>query len=137
MRRVQDSRSFQSTCPRGARLGRTSDSGVYVFQSTCPRGARQKYFYSKIKYYNFNPRAHEGHDFTFSIPRSAKKISIHVPTRGTTIDKINNRHQNLFQSTCPRGARLPVMPVNTAWNISIHVPTRGTTARADWNPARP
>ena len=34
---------------------------------------------------HFNPRAHEGHDARLAIFSEADGISIHVPTRGTTI----------------------------------------------------
>ena len=55
---------------------------------------------------NFNPRAHEGHDASYEEIIKYRKISIHVPTRGTT---------QQVQTAAPRGG------------ISIHVPTRGTT----------
>ena len=76
-------------------------------------------------------------------------ISIHVPTRGTTlIDKLwfidNNfnprAHEGhdvphravrwimVFQSTCPRGARPRAAMRSHELEISIHVPTRGTTS---------
>ena len=59
---------------------------------------------------SFNPRAHEGHD-PFGI--------VSVPVL------------ELFQSTCPRRARLS----SATWevspsNVSIHVPTKGTTPQA-------
>ena len=98
---------FQSTCPRGARLFRSVHNvRIVLFQSTCPRGAR-----------------HAIRD-----AGSNMRISIHVPTRGTTIAHFNQspaqmyfnpraheghdslvRHRmglSQFQSTCPRGARL-------------------------------
>ena len=95
---------FQSTCPRGARLRVTGKSFKVIFQSTCPRGARLSSVYSyhppfisihvptrgttqiiaRDRYlYNFNPRAHEGHDQLYE--------GHFLPL--------------LFQSTCPRGAR--------------------------------
>ena len=77
--------------------------------------------------YNFNPRSHKGNDilsFFFAVsipyfnPRSHKGndllmlcnpyitiISIHVPTRGTTIDIIQFYFRNKFQSTFPQGER--------------------------------
>ena len=77
---------FQSTCPRGARLSASDTSSIrLLFQSTCPRGARRKFRKLKAikdrisihvptrgttlhrqpgsKNKDFNPRAHEGHDF--------------------------------------------------------------------------
>ena len=54
---------------------------------------------------DFNPRAHEGHD-----------LFLH-----------GYHQQQVFQSTCPRGARLKHLLISIHVNISIHVPTRGTT----------
>ncbi len=54
----------------------------------------------------FNPRAHEGHDTSLSIAGNARvKVSIHVPTRGTTYCGVFLDMGLGFQSTCPRGAR--------------------------------
>ena len=98
---------------------------------------------------DFNPRAHEGHDqpmqsvsvmfgFQSTCPRGARLgvvavgvgdgISIHVPTRGTTIIRIPVTPIMQFQSTCPRGARRHTSACIRGTPISIHVPTRGTTA---------
>ena len=80
---------FQSTCPRGARLsGFLPITTCTIFQSTCPRGAR------RCNRKNLQPCA----------------ISIHVPTRGTTMDPNKVRQTVIFQSTCPRGARRPLCP---------------------------
>ena len=119
---------FQSTCPRGARHP-YEDIHPYhnQFQSTCPRGARRnlcmcilpgrisihvptrgttrRYAHPR-RFANFNPRAHEGHD-TVRLSRPMRLI---------------------FQSTCPRGARLQAKKFVHFLTISIHVPTRGTTA---------
>ena len=77
---------------------------------------------------NFNPRAHEGHDFVHCVWLGFRGISIHVPTRGTTAACPECHTVSRFQSTCPRGARLN-FPLRHAiiLDISIHVPTRGTT----------
>ena len=74
---------FQSTCPRGARLIFLLSPRRGGFQSTCPRGARR------------------------ALQRGvrARRISIHVPTRGTTIKLNVVDTTSAFQSTCPRGAR--------------------------------
>ena len=85
----------------------SSPTGMQLFQSTCPRGARLGACYYDPNRTHFNPRAHEGHDlkarpllearrFQSTCPRGARqskaaywsacKISIHVPTRGTTSD---------------------------------------------------
>ena len=42
--------------------------------------------------YNFNPRAHEGRDFSCAINDCGEVISIHAPTRGATQ---NPRNWNL------------------------------------------
>ena len=133
---------FQSTCPRGARLGGVVDGRFCgLFQSTCPRGARLRHV----------------------IIIHAAPISIHVPTRGTTLLTHAGYEPRKFQSTCPRGARhdfLADICIECHFNpraheghddietaptsvdpISIHVPTRGTTetvfqeqVRTDFNP---
>ena len=79
---------------------------LILFQSTCPRGARQHPLRHLCPCWNFNPRAHEGHDALHGIHVHISMISIHVPTRGTT------------QAGGSGG---------TGYGISIHVPTRGTT----------
>ena len=97
---------FQSTCPRGARPRCTGklypcihfnpraheghDAKLYFgahvdeFQSTCPRGARLNEETSISGRPDFNPRAHEGHDHRARDYLYYQRISIHVPTRGTT-----------------------------------------------------
>ena len=102
--------AFQPTCPRGARhchpgmINLTSISihvptrGTTIpgsramfaakFQSTCPRGARHALNDRASYQQHFNPRAHEGHDITLDLCCSYVVISIHVPTRGTTLKLI-------------------------------------------------
>ena len=77
-------------------------------------------------------------------------ISIHAPTRGATIDAINEWKQMLFQSTLPQGERRRVIALahiiknfnprshkgsdtdvvaeQVGFCISIHAPTRGATS---------
>ena len=140
---------FQSTCPRGARQldirslanwcisihvptrGTTMSSTrlfrTSKFQSTCPRGARRSALQHIPRSAHFNPRAHEGHDDQYLHGCGGIRISIHVPTRGTTlIPELGDTHR-IFQSTCPRGARLYIDQAVHRYAISIHVPTRGTT----------
>ena len=98
---------------------------------------------------DFNPRAHEGHDAAAAEQGISLLISIHVPTRGTTMVRSALIARIKFQSTCPRGARrthahVHGYPLNFNPRaheghdnlrpyicerkfISIHVPTRGTT----------
>ena len=186
---------FQSTCPRGARRRASIHDPVKIyfnpraheghdplcshppastlFQSTCPRGARLSAYGTRPQPHNFNPRAHEGHDVRIVDILDVFRISIHVPTRGTTYGRTDAVHlldfnpraheghdepriqravcQQVFQSTCPRGARLcppACLTRHTNFNpraheghdkqaghvdipitISIHVPTRGTTKK--------
>ena len=119
---------FQSTCPRGARRPVSTNSRPKgVFQSTCPRGARLcRYVLQPVCHY-FNPRAHEGHDIWIKDHNVSPKISIHVPTRGTTCSCFWSGNTISFQSTCPRGARRRILLEYGQYFISIHVPTRGTT----------
>ena len=54
----------------------------------------------------FNPRSHEGNDMTISAIFSADiEVSIHVPTRGTTQQRLRRATTPEFQSTFPRGER--------------------------------
>ena len=89
------------------------------------RGTTRPYYPRRFRNH-FNPRAHEGHDrkrdrpwrrarFQSTCPRGARLdikhyrvqliISIHVPTRGTTVISVSPVSSPRFQSTCPRGAR--------------------------------
>ena len=77
---------FQSTFPRGERqTRRTAKTHLTLFQSTFPRGER------------LVP--------AFQL-RAVDRVSIHVPTRGTTAAEAQK---------------------NRDFQVSIHVPTRGTT----------
>ena len=82
---------------------------------------------------NFNPRSHEGNDFEAGQIRGAIEISIHVPTRGTTLyHAIAINYQWISIHVPTRGTtRLP-LPVLHQKDISIHVPTRGTTKSGLW-----
>ena len=83
---------------------------------------------------NFNPRAHEGHDrIRFEGLRLRWNFN---PRAHEGHDKHLRKYysKNLFQSTCPRGARLQTIRLGLRRTISIHVPTRGTTHRY---PVRP
>ena len=99
---------------------------------------------------SFNPRSHEGNDDVQEYINSFREVSIHVPTRGTTMRhryarifdtvsihvptrgttglRIGELLDLKFQSTFPRGERhgYDVKDVILS-NVSIHVPTRGTT----------
>ena len=78
------------------------------FQSTRPRGARRGRRGSTPGVSGFNPRAREGRDQPAQ--RGAEVIehvSIHAPARGATRVHRQLRRGHRFQSTRPRGARLP------------------------------
>ena len=121
---------FQSTLPRRERLQlRIRKPVTHMFQSTLPRRERrgtESHFCSQR---SFNPRSHEGSDwtavFTWSsvflfqstLPRRERlrttscavwlnRVSIHAPTKGAT------------------GADGQDRPVK---NVSIHAPTKGAT----------
>ena len=118
---------FQSTCPRGARLTSSPIIVIRPISIHVPTRGTTNYILYVIKWFiisihvptrgttssaefmgfsqDFNPRAHEGHDFVFI--------------------KIIEKH--IFQSTCPRGARRTCCKEKRIRYISIHVPTRGTT----------
>ena len=97
---------FQSTCPRGARLFvvRVFQDGIISIH--VPTRGTTSSTATKTFFQNFNPRAHEGHD----------------------AEKFTSDLAEIFQSTCPRGARLGEHGLVVNRVISIHVPTRGTTA---------
>ena len=142
---------FQSTCLREARpvlgIAGALDSR---FQSTCLREARPGTPHISQHVGDFNPRAYARHDREGYLRERWKRISIHVPTRGTTRTDYGGYRTGLFQSTCLREARpSPVtLPASGVYfnprayarhdgvglglfgreDISIHVPTRGTTS---------
>ena len=122
---------FQSTFPRGERpkadkapadqeqvsihvptRGTTDFDRCHMelenqFQSTFPRGERPCVVAVITSAFScFNPRSHEGND-RFSDPfRAVLLVSIHVPTRGTTLLIPDSSVQyRSFQSTFPRGER--------------------------------
>ena len=105
---------FQSTLPRGERR---KDPGMQFphrrFQSTLPRGERRSYVIKGDHADNFNPRSHEGSDYTYIICKQYGVISIHAPTRGATRNGKHGLYVEIFQSTLPRGER----PVPCHFNV--------------------
>ena len=120
---------FQSTCPRRARPSSLSfickfesfnpraheghdkvdeelEMVNFWFQSTCPRRARLTTKRWRTRQRSFNPRAHEGHDKELNTTLKRQRVSIHVPTKGTTTVVQYEVKYVEFQSTCPRRARL-------------------------------
>ena len=124
---------FQSTRPRGARLGRSIKGiGSLQFQSTRPRGARPV------------------HDAAVCV---GNQVSIHAPTRGATACSASSRswdrgfnprahagrdHREILESTNQRrfnprahaGRDLDFYWPSLAYiGVSIHAPTRGATLK--------
>ena len=101
----------------------------------------------------FNPRAHAGRDLdVIREPVQDRCVSIHAPTRGATLGTDAGEQLIMFQSTRPRGARLPWSSSFSTFAqfqstrprgarrsdplqhkcphlVSIHAPTRGATRR--------
>ncbi len=80
-------KQFQSTFPRGERhcILRICHT-VLKFQSTFPRGERRKCLECEHKFYTFQSTFPRGERQKSSKDLERKvKISIHVPTRGTTL----------------------------------------------------
>ena len=127
---AQSSSKFQSTYPQGVR--RKSKRSIFsysLFQSTYPQGVRPDEAVAE---------------------KTMQVISIHVPSRGTTVKYGARLIRMKFQSTYPQGVRphallfsifgirfqstYPQGVRQTGPNglqdrvhISIHVPSRGTT----------
>ena len=55
----------------------------------------------------FNSRAHGGRDKYEADVASARKVSIHAPTGGATVETVSPVSASTFQFTRPRGARPP------------------------------
>ena len=101
---------FQSTCPRGARPTRRYNPIIAKhFNPRAHEGHDPSGLSQSKSYVDFNPRAHEGHDADIIRRASIHSISIHVPTRGTTMMLRVWVLMCQFQSTCPRGARHALM----------------------------
>ena len=81
--------------------------------------------------FNFNPRAHEGHDADEYVRWNQISISIHVPTRGTTQKRpIGITGGSYFNPRAHEGHDIFVISLISQFFISIHVPTRGTTPQS-------
>ena len=101
---------FQSTRPRGARRAACSICPHgWTFQSTRPRGARRASPPERGRRRSFNPRAREGRDRKRFRHREFSMVSIHAPARGAT------------------GARKGKVKMT---EVSIHAPARGATPRS-------
>ena len=91
---------------RGTTNTRSGRRPLPHFNPRAHEGHDPREVYDRLAATDFNPRAHEGHDFILLVLMLTRQ---------------------LFQSTCPRGARHTVFSPFSFCGISIHVPTRGTT----------
>ena len=119
---------FQSTFPRGERPDSNGSHGPevdfnprshegndsffnidrsisYYFNPRSHEGNDRSSFSNQPCHHHFNPRSHEGNDGIDRGARRVIQISIHVPTRGTTLDNSAQTTSLIFQSTFPRGER--------------------------------
>ena len=124
------------------------------FQSTFPRGERLFLNHLDRVFRCFNPRSHEGNDLRQTLlfllrtafPRGERPsgtfrssyssgVSIHVPTRGTTLCGQCQCHGSAVSIHVPtRGTTdIDVYKLRSVC-VSIHVPTRGTTIESTINP---
>ena len=77
---------------------------------------------------NFNPRSHVGNDEKLSLLRFPNRISIHVPTWGTTVCSLAELMYQIISIHVPTwGTTAFWFSMHQHWSISIHVPTWGTT----------
>ena len=126
--RTSGSWAFQSTFPRGERLARLGKFGwTALFQSTFPRGERRILpiiFLITISIHvpSWGTTISKVNGVVSAI------ISIHVPSWGTTICGQKLQQESIFQSTFPRGERRDILLQHRNFQtISIHVPSWGTT----------
>ena len=77
---------FQSTFPRGERRGEQSHEGCSVcFNPRSHEGNDASLSCYRRMWESFNPRSHEGNDPGCESEYRNEAVSIHVPTRGTTV----------------------------------------------------
>ncbi len=106
------------------------------FQSTLPRGERRDRQYIRCKghFISIHAPARGATEGTY-LTAAEQNISIHAPARGATTALKSSPILSLFQSTLPRGERLPIIGhIDDVMAISIHAPARGATAsnQEDW-----
>ncbi len=122
---------FQSTLPRGVRpLVAVPRLPISLFQSTLPRGERPRQSVRCRSRPRFNPRSHEGSDFSSVRSLYAISVSIHAPTRGATQPvTVGVLHDAVSIHAPTRGATILFCLVFRWRSVSIHAPTRGATCR--------
>ncbi len=90
----------------GSRLSRTAR--CFNPRAHVGRDWSRRSFYQQR--YGFNPRAHVGRDLLSTQTQADLLVSIHAPTWGATSSGcVTISQSGLFQSTRPRGARLPLI----------------------------
>ncbi len=103
---------FQSTPPRGGRLGRWRSR---LRRGDCfnprPRAGGDGPLHGLPRnHVSFNPRPRAGGDRERLYHRADRRVSIHAPARGATTRRLRFETLNaMFQSTPPRGGRLPIL----------------------------
>ena len=125
--------AFQSTRPRGARLGYAGYALRHLEVSihAPTRGATSATAWRSQCKRCFNPRAHAGRDMSDE-DRSdyAERVSIHAPTRGaTSADKAGQPRAASFNPRAHAGRDPRAHCIRAGQRaVSIHAPTRGATA---------
>mgnify|MGYP001432823433 CR=1 FL=1 len=99
-------RTFQSTRPRGARPDALFFFPLGVsFNPRAHAGRDTRWRMLLTGLVSFNPRAHAGRDPHVDNSAKRNSVSIHAPTRGATSNPFQFVAPHQFQSTRPRGAR--------------------------------
>ena len=98
---------FQSTFPQGERhYGRFDGRPAIMFQSTFPQGERHFCVRFEGKFKNVSIHVPtRGTTILTHLQNSRRFVSIHVPTRGTTRLRTVRVIVRQFQSTFPQGER--------------------------------
>ena len=95
---------FQSTCPRGARrMHADIQPGYPDFNPRAHEGHDPSSSSKRFVLGYFNPRAHEGHDSRLRVSNRRMSISIHVPTRGTTVFSFSMAKARYFNPRAHEG----------------------------------
>ena len=85
-----------------------------MFQSTHPRGVRPLIAFVTLQTLCFNPRTPVGCDLVKKRFYKIIIVSIHAPPWGATRLLGDSRKSDKFQSTHPRGVRLPVCSMRSS-----------------------
>ena len=77
---------------------------------------------------NFNPRSREGSDKSKEEVVMAKKISIHAPAKGATVEDMGGYIEKEISIHAPaKGATFLCSLIKMWSSISIHAPAKGAT----------